>query len=122
MTMRVPFYDYPVASAFQLFAVILSGKRPTKPEPGDLAFVNLGLTEELWELMERCWQEEPDQRPTAKDIQGHPLFASLQDNRLSYQESGELTAAQIRQNKVVISLRAAYNDPYTMTSMYTSAT
>lgn len=120
MTSKVPFYDYHPPSVMMS---VVRGKRPTKPESAHLAFVNLGLTEALWELMELCWRDNPNQRPKAEDIRKDPLLAKLQDTRRAHDAPGELTAAQIRQNKVVTSLRANYNDPDMMTTdMYTTGT
>jgi hypothetical protein len=43
---------------------VLGGKRPSKP-PNAL---NIGFSDEVWRLVEGCWQTEPEDRPTVKDV------------------------------------------------------
>lgn len=43
---------------------IVGGDRPEKPK----AARSLGFTDELWSMVERCWQESWDERPEAKEI------------------------------------------------------
>jgi len=43
---------------------VLRGHRPQRPEAAD----DLGFTGELWSMVERCWQENPDERPEVKEI------------------------------------------------------
>ena len=43
---------------------IVGGDRPQKPE----AAGSLGFTDELWSMVERCWQESWDERPETKEI------------------------------------------------------
>jgi len=40
---------------------ITEGKRPPRP-------VHPALTDDLWELMERCWAQEPDSRPEMLEV------------------------------------------------------
>lgn len=43
----------------------MKGKRPSKP-PGDSEpFTRWGLTEDIWSILEKCWDADPGQRPTA---------------------------------------------------------
>ena len=43
---------------------ILNGVRPRKPHPA----INLGFTDGLWRIMERCWMVDRDARPDVKAI------------------------------------------------------
>ena len=43
---------------------ISKGTRPKKPE--DVA--SLGFTDDLWEIVERCWSAERDARPTLEAV------------------------------------------------------
>jgi len=43
---------------------IMKGRRPQRPEAAE----GLGFTDELWIMVERCWQENLDERPEAKEI------------------------------------------------------
>ncbi|TEB34715.1 kinase-like protein [Coprinellus micaceus] len=109
MSMRVPF------QAFSTSAIVLAvsrRKRPEKPAPTDVAVINLGLNTRLWDLIERCWQQEPERRPTVKDVRQDPIFDGLSDERPTPYASGELTAAQVRQNKIVVNLRAKPDDGF----------
>lgn len=61
---QLPFHDLRT-DAPVIFAV-LAGKRPTYPSH-DLGRVR-GLDEEIWKLIELCWAEKPEERPTAGQI------------------------------------------------------
>ena len=43
---------------------ILEGERPEKPENA----IHLGLTEAIWETVEKCWVEDRSARPGVEDI------------------------------------------------------
>ena len=45
-------------------AAIIEGERPKKPEEPAL----LGFSGELWAIVERCWKENRDERPTVEEI------------------------------------------------------
>ncbi|TFK19388.1 kinase-like protein [Coprinopsis marcescibilis] len=66
MTGNIPFYEYSRDPTVMI--KVMHGSRPSKPAPDSDAFVSFGLTELIWELMERCWQREPSLRPEAKDL------------------------------------------------------
>lgn len=42
----------------------MSGQRPPKPDNVDV----LGLTDSLWEIIQRSWEEDPDSRPSLSEI------------------------------------------------------
>lgn len=56
---RVPFYDRRTAAA--VFAVITTNERPPRPAHQE-------LSDELWEMIEKCWQKDPSQRPAIQEI------------------------------------------------------
>ena len=60
-TGKVPFEDETQAISALW---ILRGVRPGLPEDGQA----VGLTDEIWELLETCWQENPKKRPTMEEI------------------------------------------------------
>ena len=43
---------------------ILEGGRPQKPRDAE----NLGFTNELWSMVERCWRENRGERPNVGEI------------------------------------------------------
>ena len=43
---------------------ILEGGRPEMPRNAQA----VGLTEEMWKLLEACWQQNPKKRPTMKEV------------------------------------------------------
>jgi hypothetical protein len=43
---------------------VLGGERPSKPQDA----LNLGFSDEVWRLVEGCWQTEPEDRPTVKSV------------------------------------------------------
>ncbi|KAG6848005.1 hypothetical protein H0H93_004234, partial [Arthromyces matolae] len=44
----------------------MSGQHPGRPM-GPI-YADCGLTEDMWRLMERCWSQNPEQRPSASQI------------------------------------------------------
>lgn len=45
--------------------VIRDGLLPTRPEDNDST---KGLTEAMWDLMNRCWRRDPESRPMMPEI------------------------------------------------------
>ena len=43
---------------------IARGKRPTKPQAAE----QFGLTTEMWKFIEKCWSQNPAERPTADEL------------------------------------------------------
>ncbi|EJU03708.1 kinase-like protein [Dacryopinax primogenitus] len=56
--LRLPYHDE--ETNLNIRRAIIAGKRPS--HPGKQA-VSIGLTSELWAFIQKCWVEEPDQRP-----------------------------------------------------------
>lgn len=46
---------------------VMEGNRPRKPENAD----RIGFGKGTWELVQRCWDENRDRRPTVQDISKH---------------------------------------------------
>lgn len=62
-TGNVPFFD--VLRDVTVVFKVMSGERPVRPDSG----VDLyGLTDVMWNLMERCWLRNPSARPTADNL------------------------------------------------------
>ena len=40
---------------------IISGKRPPRP-------IHPSLTDDLWEITERCWDQDPQRRPEISEV------------------------------------------------------
>ncbi|KAF9443254.1 kinase-like protein [Macrolepiota fuliginosa MF-IS2] len=64
LTNQLPFHEFPRNQTVMF--KIFSGEKPSKP-PSD-AWVDLELTDGLWELMDLCWTFESSERPTVPDI------------------------------------------------------
>lgn len=63
---------------------VLSGDRPFKrfsdlkviavlrekrrPKPADVANLNTHIPQRVWEIMNKCWDQEPTQRPSAREV------------------------------------------------------
>jgi len=56
LTGQWPFYPKREA---EVVLVVVSGKRPPKPENAG----EIGMTEAVWELMNECWREDRTKRP-----------------------------------------------------------
>lgn len=66
LTGRQPFYDknwQPLETVFH----VMDGKRPTKPSDVE----EVGFGGGTWKLVEECWIEEPEGRPTIEHVLAH---------------------------------------------------
>jgi len=58
---------------------VIRGQRPSRPsicEPWNIACEALGLDDETWAVIDKCWNHEPEKRPGAKEV-GVSLRAKL---------------------------------------------
>jgi len=60
-TGRVPFYGY---NECALVSRVYSGVRPGRPEQG----LELGLSDEIWEMVQSCWHHEKAKRPVISSV------------------------------------------------------
>lgn len=60
-TGEFPFHDF--EREVRVILSVLQGKRPQRPSPD-----RNGLDNDVWELIENCWDQNPALRPTAKQI------------------------------------------------------
>ncbi|KAF9645571.1 kinase-like protein [Thelephora ganbajun] len=51
---------------FEVMTAVISGERPPKPENAE----EIGLTEVMWDLLEKCWREDRTKRPSISEILG----------------------------------------------------
>lgn len=65
-TGEVPFYD---KSPYDAMTAILNGKRPPRP-------THSSCTDYLWNLIERCWDQDPVLRPEISEVLRILLFSS----------------------------------------------
>lgn len=68
-----PFADSPPTT---VAVDVLSGKRPERPS-------HPSLTDELWNLIQRCWEQDPQRRPGISDVARH-LKSIVRQNRGDY--------------------------------------
>jgi hypothetical protein len=47
--------------------MVINGQRPSRPE--DIDFIPEIPFDDLWQLVEACWAQLPDKRPTASDAE-----------------------------------------------------
>ncbi|XP_049280880.1 vascular endothelial growth factor receptor 1 isoform X3 [Anopheles funestus] len=69
-------YPYPSVSNHELFAYLQEGKRLERPE---------NCTAEVYDLMLQCWREDPNERPSFKQISKH-----LQPHKKIYIDFNEI--------------------------------
>ncbi|KAG6890166.1 hypothetical protein C0995_010870 [Termitomyces sp. Mi166 len=60
-TGRLPYYE--ISKPTSVMLSILRGDTPTRPHDGDPAWLEHGLNDCIWELMENCWNFKPSERP-----------------------------------------------------------
>jgi hypothetical protein len=82
-----PFADIRIGWA--IAAKVIRGERPFRPsdcKPWGYNCKSLGLDDEMWALVEDCWNTNPDLRPTAREIvqrlrplvKSHPVSNPMQ--------------------------------------------
>ena len=64
MTEAIPFAY--IRRATEIVPRVLRGERPKRPEDPEVE--KRGLNDKLWDLMQRCWSEKADDRPTMAEI------------------------------------------------------
>ncbi|KAH8829920.1 kinase-like domain-containing protein, partial [Flagelloscypha sp. PMI_526] len=52
---------FPELNDARAMLAVLTGKRPARPSADC-------MTDELWQLVEQCWDQEPDRRPSCEEI------------------------------------------------------
>ena len=57
-TGKIPFNSH---TSLMAVVAIMNGERPPRP-------THLALTDELWELIQRCWNEDRDERPRMLEV------------------------------------------------------
>lgn len=62
-TDRVPFLD--IVYDWTVYEKYKEGKRPNRPPHPSLTW---GLTDELWNIIQRCWAQSPDDRPSMSEV------------------------------------------------------
>ncbi|KAJ7113567.1 kinase-like domain-containing protein [Mycena epipterygia] len=62
LTGKVPFHEF--LNDMTVMFHVLDGKRPSQPN----SCSGTAALDGLWELLQDCWKEKPDQRPTAVQI------------------------------------------------------
>ncbi|KAG5728061.1 Serine/threonine-protein kinase A-Raf [Termitomyces sp. T112] len=65
-TGRLPFYE--VTRESTVLIKVLRGDIPTHPQQDDPAWLEHGLNERIWDLMENCWKFQPSERPKMATI------------------------------------------------------
>jgi hypothetical protein len=58
-----PFHNLKI---FQIILPVIQGERPAHPSAE--VCERTGLTDGIWNLIESCWDQQPDQRPIASDV------------------------------------------------------
>jgi hypothetical protein len=64
---EIPFYEDP--SDMRVILGLIGGLRPIRPKDDSCKI--RGLTDEVWNLIETCWTQDPTQRPTATQLVEH---------------------------------------------------
>jgi serine/threonine protein kinase len=80
-TCQVPFHE--ISREPTVIAKVMGGKRPSCPAKNSVPFIEWGLTDAMWGLMQQCWDRDPENRPTMSSISGKAFLSSLVDDRPS---------------------------------------
>ena len=74
-TGRIPFHNLTRDST--VMKKVLEGSRP--PRPADTSL----LSDEIWKVIEMCWNQEPQDRPSAESVIERLPLADIVDDRPS---------------------------------------
>ncbi|KAG5634158.1 hypothetical protein H0H81_003126 [Sphagnurus paluster] len=89
---RVPFFEDPRDHA--VIMKVSKGARPSKPNYA------AALTDEIWALMNKCWERQPSQRPSSALVLSKLIAMQPRDNR----PPGEWMHQMLSQNKTDVPL------------------
>ena len=64
MTGKQPFSH--IRRAYDVMAGVTRGERPQRPMEAEV--IKLGLDDRLWSLLVRCWDRDPQKRPSAQEL------------------------------------------------------
>lgn len=64
MTGEYPFTE--IRRKSEVIIRVAQGKRPLRPVGDD--YVQRGLDDKLWALLQRCWVSEPEKRPNIHQV------------------------------------------------------
>ena len=83
LSLRQPFHQY---RNLVITGRIIQGDRPGRPDGVDGAW----FTNDVWELLKRCWVPEPRNRPSVKDV-----LRCLEESSASWTSSRQLPAIHL---------------------------
>ncbi|KAG6855866.1 hypothetical protein H0H87_009901 [Tephrocybe sp. NHM501043] len=92
-TGQVPFAQLP--NEFSVMLRVQSGARPSRPPKSSPAWTAWGLTDDIWSLMQSCWDREPSHRPSASTIV-EKISAKLNKDTRPILEADEISPAGFR--------------------------
>jgi hypothetical protein len=95
ITGREPFHELQNDIQILRTKVVSGNTMASKPE----SFVGLELSDDIWNIMEGCWNSEPEKRPALKEIIKNLRELTptkLTRKRMSRQEQKGLTTPQLR--------------------------
>ena len=75
---KVPYWE--IVNEPLVMQTITDGGRPQKPE----AMENLGFTDQLWGLVERCWSVDVSARPDVKTVLSYLNYATWSWDRRQF--------------------------------------
>ena len=61
---KLPFHHYKYHGGVASMWKIINGHRPERPQGGE----GLWFTDDVWDILERCWKPNPDDRPSVEDV------------------------------------------------------
>ncbi|KAF8960149.1 kinase-like domain-containing protein, partial [Flammula alnicola] len=92
-TGEVPFYEN-VRDVTVIYQV-MKGEQPSRPNPESPAFRGHGLQDDIWALMEDCWDRVPHRRPTMGQVISRLPRKDIVDSRL-HENWEEQSASRFR--------------------------
>ncbi|KAF9780739.1 kinase-like domain-containing protein, partial [Thelephora terrestris] len=61
---RRPFYHYEDCNSYSIIEKVLNGEHPQRPQGPEGTW----FTNDIWSILERCWETNPADRPKVEDV------------------------------------------------------
>lgn len=92
---KLPFGE--ISNEYQVVLMVMSGKKLSRP-PAETCS-QFGLNDNIWKLLEACWQTDPTERPTARRVvEIIKTTVTLVERSISLEKRDELFTREIRSN------------------------
>jgi hypothetical protein len=108
LTNDIPFSEY--TNDAQVIFAIMTGNTPTRrASAADCPEAGNDSRENIWQLLQRCWDRDPSQRPMTDEIKHFLAGLKVSDNRPPVASDEELQLTMAEAKKAACEVEVNYN-------------